>query len=74
LTLAPLASGEASVTVPAESEELKPPPAACAGGCSSVVPCTAQTLDGQAGFAPAIWTATGAEVRGRRSAKPAGAG
>lgn len=35
---APGAIGVASVTVPAESDELKAPPLGCDGGCSSVVP------------------------------------
>ena len=37
---APLASGVASVTVPALIELLKPPPFACKGGCSRIVPLT----------------------------------
>src|ERR1041385_2458377 len=37
---APFASGVASVTVPDDNDELKPPPFGCDGGCSSVVPLT----------------------------------
>src|SRR5215813_5437643 len=37
---APFASGAPRVTVPTESDELKPPPALCDGGDSSVVPRT----------------------------------
>src|SRR5688500_12129084 len=37
---APLASGVASVTVPALKVLSQPPPSACVGGCSNVVPCT----------------------------------
>jgi hypothetical protein len=35
-----LASGVASVIVPAVSVELRPPPLGCAGDCSSVSPLT----------------------------------
>src|SRR5688500_8565295 len=64
-----LASGVLSVTVPAESDELKPPlfgwPSAPAAS-SSVVPCTftAGPPPHSAGFA----TTTDKELRGRRSA------
>ena len=40
-----------TVTVPAESDELRPPPDPCVGGVSSVVACTAQTPAGQPDFA-----------------------
>src|ERR1043165_2805235 len=57
------------------SEELKPRPDVCAGGCSSVVCCTAQLFEGQAGFVPVIETVAGdaPEVMTRRSAVPSGA-
>src|SRR5918992_5095504 len=68
LMLAPAAKGVARVTVPAESDELKPPPFGCEGGCSNVVPCTVAVE-------PSVRvTTTGPEVRGRRSAVPPGAG
>src|SRR5258705_10670104 len=82
LTLAPLARGVASVTVPAFMLLLKPPPFGCDGGCSSVVPCTVAVQGGVAGAPVAAHvpaslmpaTATDPEVRGLRSAKPDGAG
>src|SRR5687767_12711038 len=72
--LAPLASGVASVTVPADIEELKPPPFGCDGGCSSVVPCTVTLLVPLPHGARSTVTTTAVEVRGRRSAMPLGAG
>src|SRR4051812_9179000 len=74
---APFASGVASVMVLMASDELTPPPSACAGGISSVEPSTT-TLHGAgppqvaASLTPA--TVTGAEVRARRSAEPDAAG
>src|ERR1043165_3088036 len=57
------------------SEELKTPPDVFAGGVSSVVCCTAQLFEGQAGFVPVIETVAGdaPEVMTRRSAVPSGA-
>src|SRR3712207_5383185 len=72
--LTPLASGVASVTVPAESEELKPPPFGCDGGCSSVVPWTVTFDVPEPQGARSTVTTTAVEVRGRRSAMPEGAG
>src|ERR1044072_3084083 len=81
-TLAPFASGVPSVIVPAESEELKPPPFGCDGGCSSVVPCTL-TVQGvvatpfearQVLESLMPLTTNSVEVLGRRSAQPEGAG
>src|SRR6185436_10006590 len=73
-TEAPFAIGVASVTTPADIDELKPPPFGCDGGCSSVVPCTVILLvpDPQGGRSTV--TTTAEEVRGRRSAMPDGAG
>ena len=62
--LAPFASGVASVTVPADIDELKPPPFGCDGGCSSVVPWTV-TVELSVRV-----TTTGPDVRGRKSASP----
>src|SRR5205085_1244068 len=77
LTLAPFASGVPSVTDPAESVELMPPPLGCAGGDSSVVPCTV-TVHGAAPAEDAVqvvWSLTGetellVDVSARRSATP----
>src|SRR2546423_5322701 len=63
--LARLASGVASVIVPADKLEFNPPPLACVGGVSSVVP---RTVTGP----PLVATTTSADVIGRRSAVPAG--
>src|SRR5438270_748463 len=59
-----------------ESVELRPPPPDCAGGVSSVVCCTVQLFEGQAGLVPVIVTVVGdaPEVTARRSAVPEGAG
>src|SRR5829696_3001607 len=72
--VAPLASGVASVTVPDESDELKPPPLGCEGGCSSVVPCTVTLLVPEPHGGRSTVTTTAVEVRGRKSAMPEGAG
>src|SRR5215210_7748097 len=72
--LAPLASGVASVTVPEESDELKPPPLGCEGGCSRVVPCVVTFEVPEPHGARSTVTTTAVEVRGRRSAMPEGAG
>src|SRR5215213_2506251 len=71
---APLASGVASVTVPDDIEELKPPPLGWLGGCSSVVPCTVTFEVPEPHGARSTVTTTAVEVRGRRSAMPEGAG
>src|SRR4051812_42706888 len=74
---APFAKGVPNVIVPTLSDELTPPPRSCAGGISSVTPCTA-TLHGVgppqvvASLTPA--TTVGAEVRARKSAEPGAAG
>src|SRR5215470_12535875 len=73
-TLAPLASGVPSVTVPADIDELKPPPFGCDGGCSSVVPLTVMLLVPLPHGGRSTVTTTDVEVRGRRSAMPLGAG
>src|SRR6185295_8032352 len=72
--VAPFPSGVASVTVPDDIEELKPPPFGCEGGCSSVVPCTVMLLVPVPQGARSTVTTTAVEVLGRRSAKPEGAG
>ena len=72
--LAPFASGVASVTVPADIDELKPPPFGCDGGCSSVVPWTVTLLVPLPQGARSTVTTTAVEVLGRRSAMPLGAG
>src|SRR5918996_4534300 len=72
--LAPFASGVASVTVPADIEELKPPPFGCDGGCSSVVPLTVTLLVPLPQGGRSTVTTTAVEVLGRRSAMPLGAG
>src|SRR5258707_13362993 len=72
--LAPFASGVPAVTVFAPKLELKPPPFGCDGGCCSVSTCIEQLFPGQAGLPPPIGTAPPAEVRGRKSAVPAGDG
>ena len=79
--LAPLASGVASVTVPALMLELKAEPLGAAGGVSSVVPWMVIVQGGVAGAPVAAHvaasvtpaTTTDPEVRFRRSAKPDGA-
>src|SRR5678815_3534241 len=63
--LAPLASGAPSV---ADMLLLKPPPFTCDGGCSNVVPPTVAEPP------PLSGTEIAADVRGRRSATPAGDG
>src|SRR5947209_15215639 len=69
----PFRSGVASATVPAASDELRPPPEVCVGGVSSVVAVIGQTPAGQAAFVPVMLTVGGGEeVRARRSAVPAG--
>src|SRR6185295_16124415 len=71
---APLASGVASVTVPADRDELKPPPFGCDGGCSSVVPLTVTLLVPLPQGGRSTVTTTDVEVLGRKSAMPLGAG
>src|ERR1041384_6041851 len=71
---APLAIGVASVTVPADIDELKPPPFGCDGGCSSVVPLTVTLLVPLPQGGRSTVTTTAVEVRGRKSAIPLGAG
>src|SRR5689334_8750110 len=71
---APFASGVASVTVPDDSDELKPPPFGWDGGCSSVVPFTGTLLVPDPHGGRSTVTTTAVEVRGRRSAMPEGAG
>src|SRR6476661_7004043 len=73
-SVAPLASGVASVTVPDDIDELKPPPFGCDGGCSSVVPWTVTLLVPLPQGGRSTVTTTAVEVRGRRSAMPLGAG
>ena len=72
--LAPFAIGVASVTVPADIEELNPPPFGCAGGCSSVVPLTVTLLVPLPQGGRSTVTTTAVDVRGRKSAMPLGAG
>src|SRR5690348_1051849 len=71
---APLAIGVASVTVPADIDELKPPPFGCDGGCSSVVPLTVTLLVPLPHGGRSTVTTTDVEVLGRKSAMPLGAG
>src|ERR1043165_3628762 len=71
---APLAIGVANVTVPADIDELKPPPFGCDGGCSSVVPLTVTLLVPLPQGGRSTVTTTAVEVRGRKSAMPLGAG
>src|SRR6185369_4607633 len=73
-TLAPFATGVASVTVPADRDELNPPPFGCDGGCSRVVPCTVTLLVPEPHGGLSTVTTTAVDVRGRRSAMPLGAG
>src|SRR6185503_893194 len=73
-TLAPFAIGVASVTVPADIDELNPPPFGCDGGCSSVVPFTVTLLVPLPHGGRSTVTTTDVEVRGRKSAMPLGAG
>src|SRR6185503_17559812 len=73
-TDAPLAIGVASVTTPADIDELNPPPFGCDGGCSSVVPCTVTLLVPLPHGGRSTVTTTADEVRGRKSAMPLGAG
>src|SRR5262245_3166512 len=71
---APFARGVPSVTVPADIEELKPPPFGCDGGCSRVVPLTLTLLVPLPHGGRSTVTTTVVEVRGRKSAMPLGAG
>src|ERR1051326_7935711 len=71
---APFASGVASVTVPDDNDELKPPPFGCDGGCSSVVPLTVTLLVPLPQGGRSTVTTTGPDVSGRRSAIPGDAG
>src|ERR1041384_4198282 len=71
---APLAIGVASVTVPADIDELKPPPLGCDGGCSRVVPLTVTLLVPLPQGGRSTVTTTAVEVLGRKSAMPLGAG
>src|SRR4029079_13363354 len=73
-TDAPFAIGVASVTVPADIDEVKPPPFGCDGGCSSVVPLTVTLLVPLPQGGRSTVTTTAVEVRGRKSAMPLGAG
>src|SRR5688572_32094655 len=73
-TEAPFAIGVASVTTPADIDELKPPPFGCDGGCSSVVPWTVMLLVPLPHGGRSTVTTTAVEVRGRKSAMPLGAG
>src|ERR1700752_1608999 len=73
-TDAPFAIGGASVTVPADIDELKLPPFGCDGGCSRVVPLTLTLLVPLPHGGRSTVTTTVVEVRGRRSAMPLGAG
>lgn len=71
--LAPFKSGVARVTVPAEMDELRPPPSACAGGVSIVVADIVHIPPGQAGLVPVIViVGGGVEVLRRKSATPPG--
>src|SRR5215510_7663601 len=72
--LAPFASGVPNVTVPADIEELNPPPFGCDGGCSRVVPLTDTLLVPLPHGGRSTVTTTVVEVRGRKSAMPLGAG
>src|SRR5262247_2180015 len=72
--LAPFANGVPKVTVPADIDELNPPPFGCDGGCSSVVPFTETLLVPLPHGGRSTVTTTVVEVRGRRSAMPLGAG
>src|ERR1044071_6882242 len=72
--LAPFAIGVASVTVPADIDELNPPPFGCDGGCSSVVPLTVTLLVPLPHGGRSTVTTTDVDVRGRKSAMPLGAG
>src|ERR1044071_5418590 len=72
--LAPFAIGVASVTVPADIDELNPPPFGCDAGCSSVVPFTVTLLVPLPHGGRSTVTTTAVEVRGRKSAMPLGAG
>src|ERR1043165_10004331 len=71
---APLAIGVASVTVPDDIDELKPPPFGCDGGCSRVVPLTVTLLVPLPQGGRSTVTTTAVDVRGRKSAMPLGAG
>src|SRR5678816_2612569 len=73
-TLAPFAMGVASVTTPADRDELNPPPFACVGGSSRVVPCTVTLLVPEPHGGLSTVTTTAVDDRGRRSAMPLGAG
>src|SRR5689334_10821581 len=73
-TLAPFASGVARVIVPADIDELNPPPFGCDGGCSNVVPFTVTLLVPLPHGGRSTVTTTAVEVRGRKSAMPLGAG
>src|SRR4029079_2772722 len=72
--LAPFAIGVASVTVPADIDELNPPPFGCDAGCSSVVPLTVTLLVPLPHGGRSTVTTTDVAVRGRKSAMPLGAG
>src|ERR1051325_2532270 len=73
-TLAPFASGVARVIVPADIDELNPPPFGCDGGCSRVVPFAVTLLVPLPHGGRSTVTTTAVEVRGRKSAMPLGAG
>src|ERR1044072_6634110 len=71
---APFASGVASVTVPDDNDELKPPPFGCDGGCSSVVPLTVTLLVPLPHGGRSTVTTIALEICGRKSAMPLGVG
>src|SRR5262245_2736653 len=73
-TVAPFANGVPNVTVPADIEELNPPPFGCDGGCSSVVAFPVTLLVPLPHGGRSTVTTTAVEVRGRKSAMPLGAG
>src|SRR5262249_55629099 len=62
------------VIVPADIDELNPPPFGCEGGCSNVVPLTDTLLVPLPHGGRSTVTTTVVEVRGRKSAMPLGAG
>src|SRR5262245_57687726 len=70
----PLASGVPAVTEVTESVLLNPPPFGWLGGCSSVVPCTVTELVPLPHGGRSTTIDDEDDVRGRRSAKPEGAG
>src|ERR1044072_5626758 len=73
-TDAPFAIGVASVTVPADIDELKPPSCGCDGVGSSVVPWTVTLLVPLPHGGRSTVTTTAVEVLGRKPAMLLGAG